>query len=317
MISTQQRCLVASVLIHCTLLSLLLFTPAFTREQPPGPILTLYTPDIKLTDGDKIGGGNPNVQPPTTLPKVQPQPVEPRHTEPKPAEPEPEPEPKPKPVKVAEKVNKPVAVAPDPVRPKSENPSQDTDPVVHKKPVRKPAKTASDIKVAEEPKKRNPKDDAAEREAAAEQEAAAQRRRDRANQVARLNAERAELAKTLGGAAQAVGKQTSASTTIEMPGPGGQAYAPYGSYLGDFYKQYWHKPSALSVRSASIVVEVVIARDGRLLDSKFEKSGYRELDDSVISLIRNYQQLRPLPDSTTDAQRTFRIKFTLEADSNT
>ena len=326
MITTQQRCLAASVLIHGSLLSLLLFTPAFTREKPPLPVLTMVPTDIRLTDGDKIGGGNPDVQPPVTPPKAQekpaqPAPAEPKHTETKAAEPTPvEPEPKPKPVKVASKVSKPVAVAADPIRPKPANPSQDTDPVVHTKPVKKPVKTAADIKVADTAKTRNPKDDKAEREAAeaaAEQEAAAQRRRDRANQLARLNAERAQLAKSLGGVAQAVGKQTSASTAIELPGPGGQAYAPYGSYLGTFYKQYWRKPSALSVRSASIVVEVVIARDGRLLDSKFEKSGIRELDDSVTELIRRYPQLRPLPEGTTDAQRTFRIKFTLEADSNT
>ena len=314
MSSSQQRCLVASVLIHGALLSLLLFAPAFTQEQPSLPVLTMAPTDIRLTDGDKVGGGNPNAQPPATSPKVQEKPALPAPVEPKPAEPDPEP--KPKPVKVAEKTVKTVPVVREPVHPKSENPSQDTDPV-HPKPPKRTIKTSSEIKVADA-KKRDTKADEEERKAAedaAEREAAAKLRRARASQVAQLNEQQKRLANTLAGAAQAVGKHTSGSTAIEMPGPGGQAYAPYGSYLGAYYKERWRKPSALSVRSASIVVELVIARDGRVVDSKFEKSGYRELDDSVAELIRNNQKLRPLPDGTTDAQRTFRIKFTLEADS--
>ena len=322
--SSQQRCLVASVLIHGTLLSVLLFAPAFTQEKPALPPISIDLVDLKLTNGDKAGGGgNPNAQPPATPPKVPEKAPEPKAPEPKAPEPEPEPKPKtPEPkeraAKVTAKASKPVAVAADPIRPKPENPSQDTAPAVPVKTAKRTIKTSSDIKVADATKKRDPKADEEERKAAedaAEREAADNRRRARASQLAQLNEERKRLASSLGGAAQAVGKRTSASTSIEMPGPGGQAYAPYGSYLGAFYKQRWQKPSALTVSTASVVVELVVARDGRVIDSKVEKSGYREIDDSVAALIRRYPQLRPLPDGTTDAQRTFRIKFTLDADS--
>jgi TonB family protein len=104
-----------------------------------------------------------------------------------------------------------------------------------------------------------------------------------------------------------------------MPGPGGQAYAPYRSYLAAFYKERWrNRPSSLSAASAGVTVEIVIARDGRLLDWRVkESSGVRELDQSIKDLIPRYTKLLPLPEGSTDPQRTFRIQFTLEADTPT
>jgi TonB family protein len=320
---TTQRCLVASVIIHATLLSVLLFAPAFTQPPPPsGPVLELVPTDLKLTDGDKIGGGNPNAQPPKTAPQVPPA-SEPRPPEPKPETVKPMPRPpetvpasKPDVVKTSPKPVKTVHVAEEPVRPKPDAASQDTDAAIRKT-NRKPVKTATEIKVADAPLKRSKKDDDEDRQAA-EEAAADKRRKARAEQVARLNEERQRIANSIGGAAQAVGKSLAGTTAIEMPGPGGQAYAPYGSYLGAFYKERWRKPSAASARSSFVVAEVDVARDGRVLDWRLaEKSGQRDLDDSVSAVLRNYRQLRPLPEGTPDAQRTFRIKFTLEADTNT
>lgn len=315
---TTQRCLVASVIIHGTLLSVLLFAPAFTQTPPPrGPVLELLPRDLKLTDGDKIGGGNPNAQPPKTAAQVRPAPEpkpDPVKSLPKPAEAEPVT--KPDELKLPPKPARTVHVAEEPVRPKPDPASQDTDSAV-RKPSRKPVKTATEIKVADAPAKRTKKDDDEDRQAA-EEAAAERRRKARADQVARFNDERQRIANSIGGAAQAVGKSLAGTTTFEMPGPGGQAYAPYGAYLGAFYKERWRKPTAASTRSAYAVAEVDVARDGRVVDWRLtEKSGQRELDDSVSAVLRRYPQLRALPEGTTDAQRTFRIKFTLEADTNT
>lgn len=319
----DQRCLVASVIIHGTLLGVLVFAPGFTQQPPAGPVLVMVPTDLKLTDGDKIGGGNPNAQPPKAAPQVPPNTAaKPPESKPEPVKPlakpvEPEPEPKHDEAKAPPHVTKPIHVAPEPLRSKPEVKSQDTDSVVPSKPLKKPIKPSSDIKVATAPLKRSKLDEAAKRQAV-EEAAAEQRRKTRADQIAKLNEERQRIANSIGGAAQAVGKSLAGTTTIEMPGPGGQAYAPYGSYLGAFYKERWRKPSALSARSAYVVAEVEIARDGRLVDWRLaEKSGQRELDDSVSDVLRRYPQLRALPDGTTDAKRTFRIKFTLEADTNT
>jgi TonB family protein len=338
----QQRCLLASVAFHAALLALLVFAPAFTPESPALPVLTLIPTDLKLTDGDKIGGGNPDARPPSAGPKAAaqaepPSPPEPKQ-EPKPepakplpkAEPKP-PEPKAEP-KAEPKTRKPVQVADEPVHPKPPVTSQDTDPALRSKPLKKPLKLANDIKLADTAKKRDKREKealeaerkaakaAADAEAAetAEREAAAERRRVRAAQVAALNADRQRMADSISGAAATVGKNLAGSAKVEMPGPGGQAYAPYGSYLGAFYKERWRKPSSISARSAYVGVEIDVARDGRVVDMRMEeKSGHRALDDSVRDVIQRYKQLRPLPDGTTDAKRTFRIKFTLEADSNT
>ena len=349
----QQRCLLASVAFHAALLALLVFAPAFTPESPALPVLTLIPTDLKLTDGDKIGGGNPDARPPSAGPKAavqaeppslsepkpepKPEPAKPLpKAEPKPPEPKPEPkaEPKAEP-KVEPKTRKPVQVAEEPVHPKPPADSQDTDPALRTKLPKKPLKLASDIKLADTSKKRDKREKEeleAERKAAkasaaaaaaeavetAEREAATERRRVRAAQVAALNADRQRMADSISGAAATVGKNLAGSAKVEMPGPGGQAYAPYGSYLGAFYKERWRKPSSITARSAYVGVEIDVARDGRVVDMRMEeKSGHRALDDSVRDVIQRYKQLRPLPDGTTDAKRTFRIKFTLEADSNT
>lgn len=346
----QQRCLLASVAFHAALLALLVFAPAFTPESPSLPVLTLVPTDLKLTDGDKIGGGNPDARPPSAGPKAaaqaepprppelkpdpKPEPAKPLpKAEPKPPEPKAEPKAEPKVEPKAEpKIRKPIQVADEPLHQKPPVPSQDTDPALRTKPTKKPLKSAGDIKLADTAKKRDKREKeeleaqrkaakaAAEAEAAetAEREAAAERRRVRAAQVAALNADRQRMADSISGAAATVGKNLAGSAKVEMPGPGGQAYAPYGSYLGAFYKERWRKPSSISARSAYVGVEIDVARDGRVVDMRMEeKSGHRALDDSVRDVIQRYKQLRPLPDGTTDAKRTFRIKFTLEADSNT
>ncbi len=342
----QQRCLLASVAFHAALLALLVFAPAFTVESPALPVLTLIPTDLKLTDGDKIGGGNPDARLPSAGPKAAAQAEPPSLPEPKqepkpeparylpkaePKPPEPKAEPKAEP-KVEPKARKPAQVAEEPVHPKPPVASQDTDPALRNKPLKKPLKLASDIKLADTAKKRDQREKEAleaERKAAkaaaaaeaaetAEREAAAERRRVRAAQVAALNADRQRMADSISGAAATVGKNLAGSAKVEMPGLGGQAYAPYGSYLGAFYKERWRKPSSISARSASVGVEIDVARDGRLVDMRMEeKSGHRALDDSVRDVIQRYKQLQPLPDGTTDAKRTFRIKFTLEADSKT
>ena len=115
MSQVTQRCLLASAAFHAALLSVLVFAPAFTPERPPLPVLTLIPTDLKLTDGDQIGGGNPDAQPPAAAAKPRPEPPkladpqpEPIRPPPKPTEPEKEPDPK-----SSAKLAKPVHVAED------------------------------------------------------------------------------------------------------------------------------------------------------------------------------------------------------------
>jgi TonB family protein len=327
MVRVEQRCLLGSAGFHVALLLLLLLTPKISTQTVPGPVLTIIPTDLKVTDGDKAGGGSPDARPPAQSPIPRTAPVQAPEllkpvAKPVPAtKPEPVPEPE-KPEKVEKKAPpKPREKAAPVEQEKKINtdvPSQDTAPTA-KKP-KKTIKTSDAIKTADTPKKFNREELAAQRREAEEAEAeraAESRRRARAAQVAEFNAERARLAGAIGGAASVVGKSLAGSATIEMPGPGGQAYAPYRSYLAAFYKERWrNKPSAIPANSPGVMVEIVIARDGRLVDWRVTQgSGSRELDQSIKDLIPRYPKLLPLPEGSTDPQRTFRILFTLEADT--
>jgi colicin import membrane protein len=330
MVRVEQQCLFGSFGFHAALLMLLLLAPKWTSTPPTVQVLTLIPTDLKVTDGDKVGGGNPDARPPaqSPLPKSSPPPI--AVPEAKPA-PKPEPrKPDPEPDKAEKQEKKPAPlpkarpVPPDPqVKVNPELHSQDVDPAIKKKP-KKAIQTADAIHTADAPKKMSREEIAArKREAeeaaeAAEEAAADKRRKARAAQISQLNADRQKMANQIGGAAEAVGKSVSGSTQIEMPGPGGQAYAPYRSYLAAFYKERWRKPTSIAAATAGVTVEVVIARDGRLADWRVVRgSGFRELDQSIKDLIQRYPRLLPLPEGSTDPQRTFKILFTLEADSST
>ncbi len=327
MVRVEQQCLFGSFGFHAALLMLFLLAPKGTSTPPTVQVLTMIPTDLKVTDGDKVGGGNPDAKPPvrSPLPKTTqpPAPIPETKPQPKPEPKKPDPEPD-KSDKVEKKVETPLKVRPVPADPQVKlNPelhSQDTDPAIKKKP-KKPIQTADTIHTTEAPKKLNRAELAAQQreadEAAAEVEAE-NRRKARSAQIARLNADRQKMASQIGGAAEAVGKSVSGSTQIEMPGPGGQAYAPYRSYLAAFYKERWRKPTSIAAASAGVTVEIVIARDGRLADWRVvQGSGFRDLDQSIKDLIQRYPKLLPLPEGSTDPQRTFKIVFTLEADSST
>jgi TonB family protein len=340
MMRVEQRCLFGSAGFHAALLLLLLLSPKLVPTPSVVPVLTLIPTDLKVTDGDKMGGGSPTAKPPaqSPVPKLQAPPVAKPELKPE-AKPEVKPQLKPEPLpeappKPESKVTPPKAkLRPTPSEPQIKiNPeihSQDTDPALKSKP--KKLRTKDEIRTADQPKKfskseleeqrreaqtkrREAEEAEAEREA---QRQAESQRRARAAQVAQLNADRARIANAIGGAASVVGKTLAGSTTIEMPGPGGQAYAPYRSYLAAFYKERWrNKPASISSASAGVMVEIIIARDGRLLDWRVtQSSGVRELDQSVKDLLPKYPRLLPLPEGSTDPQRTFRILFTLEADT--
>jgi TonB family protein len=332
MVRVEQRCLLGSAGFHVALLLLVLLAPKIsTTTTTTSPVLTIIPTDLKVTDGDKIGGGSPDAKPPAQSPIPRTAPV----ATPEPPKPisKPLPTPKPEPLPEPEKVEKIEKKAPSkpkekaaPVEPEkkinTDVPSQDTAPTV-KKP-KKTIKTSDAIKTSDTPKKFNREELAAQRreaeEAEAEREAeraADARRRARAAQIAEFNAERARIAGAIGGAASVVGKSLAGSAGVTMPGPGGQAYAPYRSYLAAFYKERWrNKPSAIPANSPGVMVEIVIARDGRLVEWHVTQgSGSRELDQSVKDLIPRYPKLLPLPEGSTDPQRTFRVLFTLEADT--
>ena len=98
MISSNSRYLLTSVGIHAAAVGLLVFAPALSSravQDTPSPILEIIPDNLRLTDGNTIGGGNPNAQPPKGGPQLsappQPPVQEPPPPTPPPKTPPPEP----------------------------------------------------------------------------------------------------------------------------------------------------------------------------------------------------------------------------------
>lgn len=327
MIPSNSRYLLTSVGIHAAAVGLLVFAPALSsRTVPdvPSPVLEILPDTLRLTDGNTLGGGNPEARPPKGGPQQsspQPSPPQPEPPKPEPVKPEPRP-PEPQPPPKAEVLPPKRNLATEIQRSTPNVPkAQDVDPALATKKQKSPK---SDFQLADAPKKRSKKDIEADRREAAAAEAAQEAREARERQ-ARIAAAReawnqAQQARAdaVRGVASNLGKNLSGSTSIEMPGPGGAAYAPYGSYLMAFYKLRWKKPTTLSVDHGEVEAEITVQRNGRVTAFRLVKpSGIRALDDSVREVLDRNRDLRPLPEGTTDTERRITIRFDLSAASPT
>ncbi len=336
MISSNSRYLLTSVGIHAAAVGLLVFAPALssrTVQDTPSPILEIIPDNLRLTDDNTIGGGNPNAQPPKGGPQLS-APPQPPVQEPPPPTP-PSKSPPPEPLKAQEPPPEtPKAELLPPKTPPKKNlateiqrstpnapKAQDVDPTLS---TQKQKSSKSDFQLAEAPKKRSKKDIDAERKAS-EAAAAAEEAREAREHQARVAAareawNRAQQARAdaVRGVASNLGKNLSGSTSFEMPGPGGAAYAPYGSYLMAFYKLRWKKPTTLNVDHGEVEAEITVQRNGRVSAFRLVKpSGMRALDDSVREVLDRNRDLRPLPEGTTDPERRITIRFDLSASAPT
>ena len=328
MIPSNTRYLLTSVGIHAAAVGVLLFAPALsshTVQDVPSPILEIIPDNLRLTDGNTIGGGNPDAQPPKSSPQPSAPTASPPPEPPQPEPPKTQPQtPPPEPAKAVEPTKEPTKMEPPKkslateIQRSAPN-AQDVDPNLSTKKL-KSSKT--DFQLAEAPKKRSKKEAEVERNNAAAV-AAAQDAREAREHQARVTAAReawnkAQQARAdaVRGVASNLGKNLSGSTSFEMPGPGGAAYAPYGSYLMAFYKLRWKKPTTLTVEHGEVEVEITVQRNGRVSAFKLVKpSGIRALDDSVREVLDGNRDLRPLPDGTTDSERRITIRFDLSAAS--
>lgn len=122
----------------------------------------------------------------------------------------------------------------------------------------------------------------------------------------KINAE--DLGKRL---EQAIESQATGATAVSVPGAGGASYAPYAAYLKKVYETRWVPPQAASGNPV-VQVEIVVAKNGKVISARITKrSGSAAMDRSIQTVLDQIRQLRPLPASTTDAQRTFNLQFNL------
>ncbi|MCZ7637374.1 MAG: TonB C-terminal domain-containing protein [Verrucomicrobia bacterium] len=109
----------------------------------------------------------------------------------------------------------------------------------------------------------------------------------------------------------------SSSTSVTVPGTGGATYASYSSYVDLIYRTAWAplKPRETTEASASVLVRVVIARDGTVISSEIRRrSGNAALDQSVRATLDRVRTIgRPFPEGARDSQREFDIEFNLQS----
>jgi TonB family protein len=291
----QKKCLLASTGTHLFLLLLLLFGSAFfvsrqkTEVAPPMRFFPTRLIDAALAGG----GGNPKLAPSdevqkgnlnATAPPV-PAPRPPVAAPPKPQQPTP---PAPKPPVKPEEVKRPEKVEPPKTPPKRNIDLADLKPITR----------------TEKEKDK------------ARQEAEEQAARDRERQeVQRADRIRREVLQRLNRTAEELGRGLAPGTTVDIAGPGGEAFASYGALVQAAYAAAWRILPDLNDDDFATRVRVTISRDGRVLSSEIlRRSGSALMDKSVQNALDKVKAegLPRFPDFIKDSERTFNIEFNLK-----
>ncbi len=306
----QKKCLIASASMHAFLVLLVLFGSAFfvSKEQPMPQSRLQFVPSRFVENALAGGGGNPNIartddvqkgstEAPKQLIDPPPQPIVPKLVQPQRVEPTP---PKPEPKRVEKKVEPPKR---EPVAPPKK-----PEPKPEPKPVVKPPPTRARIDLSELKPVNRTKED--KRKAEAEAEA-----REAKRQADAANAARQKLAQQISKATDSMQRGFASGTKVDVGGPGGEAYASYGSLVQAIYEEAWKIFQGLDEDDAVAVVRVRIARDGRVLDARFvRRSGSSSMNKSVQRALDGVKDIgRPFPDFVKDPERSFTIEFNLKA----
>ena len=282
------------------------------RESRP-PIRVIPT---RLIDGETSGGGNPDVPITSDTPKGNsltpvPAPV-PAPDVPKPPTPKP-PDPvapappvvvKPPPPRVEPKRAEPV-VKPTPVKPVNDSLLKEIA-----RPTPNPLKPAFDPLKELKPIKQTQAEQVADAKARAEAEArstAAAEARERAAAGQRI-------AKNFGKAIKELQAGFATGTTVDIGGPGGEAFANYADWVKTRYENDWRVPDSLMDDDSTAKVTVTIGRNGNVISARIQRrSGNSTLDQSVQRTLNAVKFIAPFPKGTTDESRTFTINFNLKA----
>jgi protein TonB len=296
----EKKCFLFSAGMHGLLLVILVGSSAF-RDKPVSKdnlILTLIPPNI--LDAPGAGGGSPAPA------AAAPQPAQPVQTpvqapHPAPAIVQtPQPVTPPKPVERVEPVETPmpkkVEIEPVP------KPLIATEPAA--KPVRKPVHEIHPSFDAVVPSTHSKSKTKTSETAAAESTSRAE-----ANRLRR------QIAESLDALATGVRNSGAKGTVVDMPGQGGgEAFAGYETVIYNAYYHAWITPDSVTDKLAGTDVKIVVARDGSIINAEIvHKSGEPALNRSVERALRAVTKLPPFPAGATDEQRSFLIRFSLEA----
>jgi TonB family protein len=272
----SKKCVIASGIVHGTLVLVLIVGPAFlgSNEQKFDPKEIIDFVPYKTIEDSISGGGRPdvpNVPPPAQIqPERQSAPPAQRDT-PKIEEPKVEQS------KDTPKVDKRDPESLEVVKPKPAN------KIVLKR-INTNTTTQKEI---------------AKAEAKVAREAEDKRQK--------------EISNNLSGALTKIRTGTSSGgVQIELRGPGGGGipYAGFNQALASTYMRNWIAPSDSADSGAKVIAAITLSRDGKVITSRITKgSGNADLDKSVQEALDKVSFVAPFPESVKDAQKTFYLEF--------
>jgi TonB family protein len=285
----QKQCMFFSLGLHGLLAVILLASAGFgTRpRQPELQLLTMLPANI--VDRAGAGGGTPMVN------------LAPQHQAPAPAQARPQP-----PAARAEAVERAPQPTPKPRREITRpEPEPEKSEEIGLEPRRKPKRkrTEHEVHVSY---------------TLASSATSAKRSTTRPSSESSSRAENRrlkEIANSLDELAQGVRTSGSPNTIVDTEGiGGGEAFAGYRDVVASYYYRAWITPDNSSSRLAAPEARVTIARDGSIISAELSRpSGDRSLDRSVERALQDVTKLPPFPASTRETQRTYVIRFNLEA----
>jgi TonB family protein len=312
----EKKCLVGAAGLHGLLLVTFVVTAAFQGEPAKQSNIPITLVALPTTDSAVLAAGNPNATPApvkTVTPAAKPaEPVAQPQPQLQPQKPEPQPEkPRVEPT--------PPKVQADPPPPKSHKHVVEPDLTpVHKtesepiNPKSWKVRSAKDIKVdlnttTKITKRRttttrtttsSSDDEADARAQAAEQRRAAQ-----------------QVGASLSRLASSIPKGTAKAEVFDLPGQGGgSAFVDYRSALFSAYYNAWACPQEVDNELATVEVKIVVARNGSVISAEVvRKSSESALNKSVQRALEAVTKLPPFPEGSSDAQRSFRIRFNVKA----
>jgi TonB family protein len=266
-----KKCVIASSVLHGTLVLVLLVGPAFLPAEKPLEAKQIidFIP-YKTLETSISGGGNPNVE--QTIPQPAP---------PTPARPTPAPQPRREEPTKREEPAKQETKAEPKSEPKTEAKSEDTS-----------WKPSSKIKVNLKQTVRNTGSTSRSTSTTSRSTERAQALASAANSIDR-------------GASSPVQVQD-----LRGPGGGGIPYAGFNDALVSAYMRAWLIPGDAADETSKVVVTITLSRDGRVMSSRIQsRSGNSALDSSVQRALDKVTFVAPFPDSEKSAQKTFWLEF--------
>jgi TolA protein len=148
-------------------------------------------------------------------------------------------------------------------------------------------------------------------------QAAAHAAAQAAAQAKRANAQKlaSEISSAFSELNSTVGSTASAEHDVAMLGEGGgEAFVNYRTAVFNAYYHAWRTPDQTTHSHAVVDAKIVVLRDGTVTSSEFvSKSGDSAVDRSVQRALDAVSHLPAFPAATQDVERTFIIRFDLEA----